>query len=349
MKNIYEKNFEEGLEKLLDSKNISAGEAVSIMSNMDAIGKKIPLGVYSAINHDFGFEVPEDKIILDEVAKYIDGDFADLGGINFESADGLVLVKNLIRTFKPVRGGRSKNVLLDLPYDPKSFNFNLDACDSCIFHEESVDGHDVSFLYNRYPFLKNHSLMLFDRKKSEHSQFIDPCDDRYILSTALNVAKEHDLILGYNSNGACASVNNLHFHVFSRDGNTRFPVESVIGNLSGKSTDFDWYLKGAKYVSYHDVDYGLNILIDEMNYEHQKGRNVAYNFIVFPEGAVFYPRLPQHDDGYVNAVDGALLNKGYAFSELSGAIVTNYDGDVSNGLVKSEFSKTLEGISLENK
>lgn len=172
-----------------------------------------------------------------------------------------------------------------------------------------------------------------NRKKSGHNQYLDTDKDEYLIEAAWDFVREQGLGKGirlcYNSNGAHASVNHLHFQGFFLTQDWEPPFETIIreyrtnkvktDNLSGT---IDYYFKGTRWISGSDGVDGLKEFIDEMNRRYASGEKVAFNLCIAPEGIACFPRKHQGDEKYFELLQRSPFTTGYAFFEMLGEIIS---------------------------
>lgn len=99
-------------------------------------------------------------------------------------------------------------------FDITKFNFNTCNCKCQAVFEVAADDY---ILINVYPVIQN-SLLLLPKMKFNKPQIIDSPELLYtsVLLTKDNSAvfNNDQIIIGYNSKGACSSINHLHFQIF---------------------------------------------------------------------------------------------------------------------------------------
>ncbi|EDW18675.2 GDP-D-glucose phosphorylase 1 [Drosophila mojavensis] len=97
-------------------------------------------------------------------------------------------------------------------FRPKQFNFNkVDAMEVMMTIDEERDNAEVQMIINKSPITKYHTLICPEVKK-ELVQRIT-CSALNFCITFMRNITDPNMRLGYNSPGALASVNHLHFHL----------------------------------------------------------------------------------------------------------------------------------------
>ncbi|XP_023180114.1 GDP-D-glucose phosphorylase 1 isoform X2 [Drosophila hydei] len=101
---------------------------------------------------------------------------------------------------------------LNPTFRPKQFNFNkVDAMEVMMTIDEERDNVEVQMIINKSPITKYHTLICPDVKK-ELVQRITFSSLNF-CTTFMRSINDPNIRLGYNSPGALASVNHLHFHL----------------------------------------------------------------------------------------------------------------------------------------
>ena len=224
----YKQAFEEGLSRILKHK--TAGTFILACANLfqhpDFLNNNKALlyevydyikEYYRACHHD-GIQ-PDDT--PDDVA--VMRSLIEIGLDNLESVEYLkvnsgsvdyLLNYNQLRSFRPARMSKTDNIQLDSPFNPEGFHFDKSFLEKEIFAEGEVDGKQLSMLYNKFPFIHYHALLVVD-KAMHNNQYLTQDHLNYIVNLQ-NRTQQYcpELIITYNSLGAGASVNHLHFHTY---------------------------------------------------------------------------------------------------------------------------------------
>lgn len=279
----YKQAFEEGLRKILQQK--TAGTFILACANL--------------------FQHPEflrhNKALLEEVYTYIKeqyqaceregrqpDDAADdisvmnsLIGIGLQnlqdveyrainsSEASLLLNYNQLRSFRPARMSKTENIQLDIPFSPDGFHFNKLFLEKEIFAEGMIQGKQLSLLYNKFPFIDYHALMVVD--KAQHQNQLLTEDFLNYIAGLQSSVQQHcpEFVVAYNSLGAGASVNHLHFHAYLEStplpifsdrfihngGNQPYPATCQLFN----SVSNAWQV----IQSYHDSNTPYNLLFKD--------------------------------------------------------------------------------------
>jgi diadenosine tetraphosphate (Ap4A) HIT family hydrolase len=123
---------------------------------------------------------------------------------------------NPLRAFRPARAAACRAGGLHRPFDPEGFHFNRPWLAPETFWTGDYRGRRLDLFYNKFPFALLHTLVVPDRE-SERPQLLAPADHQLAWSLAQGLGESlPGVALGWNSLGAFASVNHLHFHLAPR-------------------------------------------------------------------------------------------------------------------------------------
>lgn len=215
---------------------------------------------------------------------------------------------NLLRAFRPRRmsdsvGGGSRQA-----FDPYAFNFNKPFLRSETFWRGELLGREVDLLYNKFPFIDLHGLLVPEREQCL-PQFLSQGYHDYAWTLCHDLAPGlPGLGLGYNSYGAYASVNHLHLQMFVRDAG--LPIERPQWRHNGGDRDYP-----AACIRFDRADEAWKYLDELHRREH------PYNLLYRPGCMYCLPRARQ--GGYEHSP----WTGGYAWYEMSGGVVAYNAGD----------------------
>jgi len=124
---------------------------------------------------------------------------------------------NQLRAFRPARHSNAVISGIRAPFDAGRFHFDKPFLRQEILWEGRLLGRAATLFYNKFPFADYHGLLVPDL--GEHrSQFLEAADFAFLWDLAQELAaRMPGFGLGYNSYGAHASVNHLHFQTFLRE------------------------------------------------------------------------------------------------------------------------------------
>jgi len=210
---------------------------------------------------------------------------------------------NQLRSFRPKRMTQFKhNGEMSTPFVEEAFHFNKPFMKKECFWVGEINSKEVSVFYNKYPFSDLHALIVPQRDLCL-PQFLTEDMHRYIFKLTKNLSVNlSGLGIGYNSYGAYASVNHLHFQMFIHP--QGLPI-----------THSRWKHNGGKY------DYPVHVFVcgdvesswTFINELHIKKR--AYNLLYMPDKIFVVPRKTQ------GTVDAPQWSSGITWYELSGAML----------------------------
>ena len=123
---------------------------------------------------------------------------------------------NPLRSFRPPRMTQKVIPHISAPYDAVGFNFNKPFLRKEILWQGWLCGRDAALFYNKFPFVDLHGLLV-PEPRAGLSQLLRQQDNEYLWQLTETLARTLPGVgFGYNSLGACASVNHLHFQMFQR-------------------------------------------------------------------------------------------------------------------------------------
>lgn len=124
---------------------------------------------------------------------------------------------NQLRSFRPARISNIEINGITLPFDPEAFHFNKPFLSKEILWEGGLAGRVSTLFYNKYPFVPLHGLLVPERERCL-PQLLDRSWLEYLWTIAEGIgATVPGVGFAYNSYGANASVNHLHFQMSVRD------------------------------------------------------------------------------------------------------------------------------------
>lgn len=271
----------------------------------------------ATLRHGDSLAEPDDDVMV----------FLKLGAIGFDHlgmmesrrAGPWEVMFNPIRALRPPRiSGQQFGGLLR-PFDPAGFHFNKPFLAKEVLWEGELAGKPARLLYNKFPFARLHGLLVPEPLR-ELPQYLTP----ELHGWAWNVCAHsgvHGLCLGYNSYGAGASVNHLHFQSFVQT--DPLPVQDARLAHNGGSEPYP--LRCQRFTDPADAWFELDQL-------HQQG--IPYNLIYSKNCFHLVARVPQ-DSGRLSA-----QSRGYGWSEMAGA-VTLFSREAYEELSAEEFEAEL--------
>lgn len=235
------------------------------------------------------------EVTRDDLAVFKAIEDVGIGSITCWQSHGVgnwELVYNPMRALRPARASSEAIDSIKQPFDEDRFNFNKPFLRPEILWQGNWQRSQLRVLYNKFPFAPYHLIIVPDAEM-QLPQYLTA--DYHSMMWSL--VEQQQLVLpgfaaGYNSLGACASVNQLHFQSFVREhqlpvelpywkhngGNDQYPMKSIAFN----STADSWKQ------------------IDEY---HQN--NQPYNLLYRPGRCYVLPRRKQGSEDVAPRVRGA--------------------------------------------
>lgn len=224
----YKHAFEEGLTRILQHK--TAGTFILACANLFQHpeflknNKTLLHNVYNHIKEHYQAcyrngqqpdDAPDDVAVMNGLIEIGLENLDDVECSKVTSGEIEYLLNyNQLRSFRPARMSKAETVRLDTPFDPEGFHFDKPFLEKEIFAEGDIDGNQLSLLYNKFPFIHYHALLVVDKTR-HNNQYLTQAVLDYIANLQIRT-QQHcpDFVIAYNSLGAGASVNHCHFHTY---------------------------------------------------------------------------------------------------------------------------------------
>jgi len=234
---------------------------------------------------------------------------------------------NQLRSFRPRRMcefQHSGEMFTD--FSEAQFHFNKPFMSKECFWSGDYNNKKLDLFYNKYPFADLHNLVVPQREAC-FPQFLFKDMHDYIWQLCSDLAETlPGVAMGYNSYGAYASVNHLHFQMFVNQ--QGLPVSHDCWKHNGG--DIEYPLK--VYVSHTLLESWQ--LIDELHKTKQ-----AYNLLYMPGKIFIIPRQVQ------GSIDVPTWSSGFTWYELSGAMLLFNQTDY-NEIKDLEITRLLKQYSV---
>ncbi len=209
---------------------------------------------------------------------------------------------NMLRAFRPPRAGTEPSPTLFHAFDDDDFNFNKPFLAGETFWRGTFRDTDVALLYNKFPFMPLHGLCVPEPRK-KRPQFLYQKIFRYIWQVCEELGESIEGIgFGYNSFGAGASVNHLHFQLFVDE--RPLPIEKPVWRHHGGEQAYP--AECLLFENHGEAWQAIEML---------HSRNIGYNLLYRPGCLYLIPRRFQ--GSYPNA-DWSLA---LTWNEMSGSFV----------------------------
>lgn len=228
---------------------------------------------------------------------------------------------NPLRALRPARMSEARVEGLMRPFDTGGFHFNKPFLAREVLWQGELAGKPARLLYNKFPFASLHGL-LAPEPELQRPQYLSP----EMHGWAWEVARQAGVAipgfgLAYNSYGAYASVNHLHFQTFVRE--RPLPLQR-----------FDLVRYPLPVQRLHDMQSAW-FQLDEL---HQ--RDTPYNLIYDAEGVYVIARARQGE------VPPQSWSPGFAWSEMAGAFSVGAREDY-DGLTEVVIEQALAALRAE--
>ncbi len=234
---------------------------------------------------------------------------------------------NQLRAFRPPRMAHSRVEAIHVPFNDSGFHFNKPYLRKECFWSGMLAGREVELLYNKFPFVDYHGLLVPQR---EHNapQFLIRDDHFYLWRVCEALGGNLPGVgFGYNAYGAYASVNHLHFQMYIRDAG--LPVESIMWRHNGGSRPYPTECE--RFSEAEDAWSYIEAL-------HREGK--SYNLLYVP-GALYC--LPRKKQGSYRHAD---WSSGFAWYEMCGGVVT-FNRTQYDALDAAAIEREFEVLRLE--
>lgn len=171
--------------------------------------------ISTALRQGRAVNEPEDDLMV--FLKLMAIGFENLNLADARQAGPWEVQFNPLRALRPPRASGAKVEGLRQPFNPNGFHFDKPFLAKEVFWQGELLGEDVSLLYNKFPFIPLHGLVV-PSKAAGLPQYLTPHWHGYAWDITQTLgARIAGFGLGYNSLGAYASVNHLHFQSFVRE------------------------------------------------------------------------------------------------------------------------------------
>ncbi len=229
--------------------------------------------------------------------------FDELAQTVFRHEDEWEIQFNQVRAFRPRRMSSQRVSGIYAPFNDNGFHFNKPSMQKECFWEGDLNGRPAALYYNKYPFIDYHGVLLPERQKNL-PQFLLEDYHRYVWQLAEQLGENlPGLGYGYNSFGAHASVNHLHFQMFLRP--RGLPVMAAHWHHNGGNKAYP-----AQCERLNDCSQAWSY-IDNL---HQV--QIPYNLIYLPGEILIFPRNCQGN------YSQASWSGGFSWYEMGGGTIT---------------------------
>ncbi len=172
--------------------------------------------VADALRSGCKLNYPDDDLMV--FLKLMAMGFAAITPTEFRRAGPWELQYNPLRALRPARAsGQKVETVTPPPFNPAGFQFNKPFLRPEILWQGTLRSHPVRLLYNKFPFARLHGLLAPDPEAGLPQILTQEWHHAVWHLTQDLAARLPGLAVAYNSYGAQASVNHLHFQTFVRE------------------------------------------------------------------------------------------------------------------------------------
>jgi diadenosine tetraphosphate (Ap4A) HIT family hydrolase len=229
--------------------------------------------------------------------------FDGVASVRFRQAAHWELQYNPLRALRPSRITQTGRSGISQPFDLQGFHFNKPYLRKEAFWSGELNKMVVELLYNKFPFVPIHLLLVPERFKKQPQLLTRRYHDyAWNLLERLGRCLPH-IHIAFNSYGAFASVNHLHFQLFVRSD----PLPIMQRHWRHHGGDRDYPLDCKVYTASDQAWRYLEAL---------HAQDISYNLIYQP-GLLYC--IPRRRQGHY---EHAPWTRGFAWYELAGGVTT---------------------------
>jgi hypothetical protein len=329
-----QQGFADGLATLLDT-HPGLGVYILVLANaaydedlwtrlspaLSARHAELAAGLAQSLRRGDRLTEPEDDVLV--FLKLCMIGFQHLGRMESRRSGPWDMLFNPIRALRPPRGSALKFAALLRPFDAAGFNFNKPFLAREILWQGELDGKPARLLYNKFPFARLHGLLVPEPQRNL-PQYLgaDLHHWAWKLTTQSGVP---GLCLGYNSHGAGASVNHLHFQSFVQA--RPLPIQDPRFIHNGGTLAYP--LPCRRFDDPAEAWLEL---------EQLHRQDTPYNLLYSREGLHLVARVPQDHEKL------SAQCRGYGWSEMAGA-VTLFSREAYEALDAADFENELASFA----
>lgn len=322
--------FMQGLDEMLQNENLDAatfnlvfGNTILHHKERDLINRleSAKLSLASRIDRT---KTDDDTVIFLELCN-MKLDWQNWTMIEDQKINSWNVQLNKFRVLKPKGFGVKKITEVHQKFNGSDFNFN--KVTNPTIWSGLLNERQVSLYYNKFPYKDLQSLLVIEPAKNME-QYLTLTDHQYVWEVCQSLKHLDDLFIGYNSLGAFASVNHLHFHL-------------MIGIEELTVIQDKWLHNGGteKYPAEIFVFKSALASWDLINFLNTN--NIAYNMLYTPGKIYIYPRRFQ------GTYTDPLWSTGLGWYEFSGNFII-YDENgiksLSDSVIRDSLAKASQII-----
>lgn len=224
---IYKQAFLSGLDRILDIQGLGTYILACANASFDPlIFNEMRPRLQLAFNHyqeDLCLTLKEGRAVtaadddLSVFLKMICIGFSNLQSTEWHQPKGWNIQFNPLRALRPARSSQQRIQQIQQPFNPDAFHFNKPFLQKEAFWTGRLANRNVTLYYNKFPFIDYHLLLLPEREQCLPQQLTE---DYHHYAWQISQHINQDIPgtgLAFNSLGALASINHLHFHLFTSE------------------------------------------------------------------------------------------------------------------------------------
>jgi len=220
---------------------------------------------------------PDDVATLREIVSH---GFYKLRPVESRHAGPWELQWNPLRAYRPARHSNAVVTGIRAPFDESKFHFDKPFLRQEFIWEGELLGRATTLLYNKFPFADYHGLLVPDIK-DHRPQYLEVADIEWLWHVAQELTQRMPGFgFAYNSYGANASVNHLHFQTFLRE--TPLPIADARWKHNGGIEPYPCQCR-----CFTDRDEAAGFIVK------MHGQQISYNLIVSSGRLYCLPRRKQ--------------------------------------------------------
>lgn len=326
--------FWQGIERQMAGETAGALILATANASVDApafkrLGAQLRAGLAEQITHVVNALRAgcEPDIAPDDLAVLLRLNAVGLNWLQASSSrlvDSWELHHHPLRAFRPRRMASAGFGGLQQAFDTSRFHFNKPFLAPEILWEGLVQGRHASVLYNKFPFVPYHGIVVPERS-AQRPQYLDESSHHWAAAFAADTAQAlPGFGLAYNSNGAMASINHLHLQSFVRI--DAFSIEKARWQHNGGKQAY-----ALAVMRFHSAEGAWEWIA------HRNANNRPYN-LLFRGGTIWgIARRPQQPESVPR------WSPGLAWSEVCGCFATS-DQRAFQTLQATDLQAALAGL-----
>jgi hypothetical protein len=257
--------------------------------------------ITAALRQGRPLDLPDDDLLV--FLKLMAMGFGSAGIVATRAAGPWEVTFNPLRALRPPRASHVRAEGISRAFDPNGFHFNLPILEQEVLWAGELLGRPARLFFNKFPFAELHGLLVPEPERGM-PQLLTPEFHGWAWEVGEALGRSlPGFGLAYNSYGAHASVNHLHFQTFLRA--RPLPLSSPHWAHNGGDTPYPAHCLG------FDDPLAAWAAIDRLH-----ARSLPYNLLYLSGRIYLLARQPQ--GSYARPA----WSTGHAWYEMAGGVVT---------------------------